>query len=279
MPEAFKEKAAAQMKALPEQVKVKIEQRFTDLSSLTKDVAAKMSKNIEFPEALVAAVKEKDPAFAAELEKTISAKTPEEAKKPEVELEKAKPEVEAETTLTTAGGVSPKGPSVVASVEESITINETVTINAEVGAVVTEEGGDVLASAELVYDESLYLEGYRDPLTGTKGAAAVSYYFDVGPEESDVSVSLGPAMEVGESTEGDVYVIVAAPVAVEGEKFSVELAPQVIAGKDWAAFGAQLTGEYNLSDNFAVSVNVYVEDVTAAKKTTTATAGLKVKFK
>jgi len=272
MPEAHKDKAAAQMQALPEKVKTKIEQRFTDLSALTDNVAVNMSKNVPFPEALVTAIKEKDPELAKEIEKTISAK-PEE--KP---VEKEKPEVEAETTISTAGGISPGGPVVVAAVEESISIGETVTITAEVGVVATEEGGDVLASTEIGINESLYIEGYRDPTTGTKGAAAVSYYFTMA-EGEEVGVYGGPSVEAGESMEGDWYVVLAAPVAVEGENFSIEVAPQVIAGQGWAAFGASMTGEVQLSDNFAVNMTVYVEDVTAAKETTTATAGLKVKFK
>lgn len=276
MPEAFKDKAAAEMKALPEQVKVKIEQRFTDLSSLTDDVAVRMAKDIEFPEALIAAVNEKDPELANEIEKTISAK-PEEKPKEETGEEK-KPEVEAETAVKTGAGVSPQGPAVVASVEETISVGDTVEITIETGATITEEGADVLASGELSYDGALYLNVYRDPLTGTKAAGAASYYFTLA-EGEQAGVYGGPSVEAGESMEGDWYIIVAAPVAVEGENFSVEVAPQVIAGEGWASFGGSVSGEYHLSDNFSVNLNVYTEDVTAAKETTTATAGMKVKFK
>ncbi len=271
MPEKHKEKAAAEMQVLPQEVKVKIEERFTDLSSLTDNVADKMSQNIPFPQALVDAVKEKDPELAKEIEQTL--KAPEVEKKPE-----EKPEVEAETALKTAGGVSPKGPTVVTSVEESIGIGEVVTITTEVGVVATEEGGDVLASTEIAVNDALYLEGYRDPTTGTKGAGAVSYYFTMAEGEK-AGLYGGPSVEAGESMEGDWYVILATPVAVEGENFSIEVAPQVIIGDQWAAFGGSMSGEYHLSDNFSINMNVYVEDVTAAKETTTATAGMKIKFK
>lgn len=268
MPETHKEKAAAEIQALPQEVKVIIEERFTDLSELTDNVAERMSNEIPFSQALVDAVKEKDPELAEEIEKTLEA--PEE--KPEVEEIEEKPEIEAATQIKGAGGVAEKAPAATISVSETIE-GERVSAELEATLVITPEKTDFAGSAVLAIDETVYVEIYRDPLTGTAVAGDVSVYFGV----SEI-VSIGPAAGGGLDTEGAGYGEFSLNVAAEGEIFSVEAGPQLIVYKEEVAFGLHGDLEVDITQNLSANLSVYNYNITAIEETTVM-GGLTFTFK
>lgn len=59
------------MESLPQATKNAIEARFADLPALTDNVAARMSRDVPFPRALVAAIRDSDPKLAADVEKSL----------------------------------------------------------------------------------------------------------------------------------------------------------------------------------------------------------------
>jgi len=268
MPEMHKE-VKKEMEALPKEIKVKIEDRFTDLSKLTDDIANKMSKDIAFPEALVAAVKENDPELAKEIGETL--------KPPEEKAEEKELEIEAQTTVAVKGGVTPEGPVAEIEVSEEISIGEEGGL--EMSATAVKSLNDARAIDMAWYAGAwignMNMGIYSDPTVGTEIAGTASYTIEV----TEV-VYIEPAAEAGKDTEGGTYLGVSPGyITYEGEKGSVSAAPWVfVYPTDKEAYvGADMTAEYNLTENASVNINVFVGDVTDPSSIT-ATGGFTYSF-
>jgi len=269
MPEMQK-KIKKEIEALPKEIKVKIEDRFTDLSALTDDIAGRVSKNIPFPEALVDAVREKDPELAKEIEQQLK---PPEEKEPEVSA----PEIEAETSVTVKGGITPGGPVAEVEVSEELSIGEEGGLEFSAAAIKdlnNAKGTDVAWSAS-GWIGNVNAGVYSDPTVGTEIAGTASYTIEV-----KEGVYIEPAVEAGKDTEGGTYIAVSPGyVTYETEKGSISAAPWIfVYPSEQAAYvGADITAEYNLTENASININVFVGDVTSPSSIT-ATGGFTYSF-
>jgi len=256
MPE-FRREAEKKMEALAPEIKTAIEQRFADTSSLTDDVASRMGRDIPFPQALVEAVKDRDPGLAREIEKGLSKEGP--------SVERAGEAVE--TTVGAEAGVSPMGPA--AKISAGVTVGEEFTLELEAGAIKTSEGVDFAASAWLSGDVA-FLGIYREPLKEVQVAVGGGIYHEVAP-----GVSVGGGVEAGLDTEWGRYVTFYPFVSYEGEKFRAEISPQITVMPE-RALGMEASFGYEIAKGLSVQASFYSYDLRSP--TVTAMAGAKLIF-
>ncbi len=262
MPE-IRKKAEKEMEMLTPQIKTAIEQRFSNVSDLIDDVATRMRDEIPFPKALAEAVREKDPALAEEIERSLS-KAPERTEEPEV------PSVEAETAVSMRLGVSPAGPAAEMKIEERISVGENFSFEAAAGPAIThEESADVAADATMAIG-NIEVGATRDPLTGTEVAGVAGAYFEIVP-----GLYAGAGFEVGLDTEGGTYVTTYPAISYEGDKLSAEVIPLFTVEPE-SAVGLEASAEYAVSDRVSTTAYFYSYEITAPE--VTITVGAKAAF-
>jgi hypothetical protein len=257
MPE-FRREAKKKMEALTPEIKTAIEQRFADTSSLTNDIVSKMGRDIPFPQALVEAVRDRDPELALEIEKSLSKEEP---------LVESKPEQAVETAVAAEAGVSPMGPA--AKVSAGVTVGEEFTLELEAGAIKTSEGVDFAASAWLSGDV-VFGGIYREPLKEVQVAGVIGVYAEVAPR-----LSVGGGVEAGLDIEGGRYVTFYPSVSYEGERFSLEVSPQITVMPEMA-LGVEASFGYEIAEGLSVRASFYSYDLRSP--TVTAMAGAKLTF-
>ncbi|GEM_PF-1362092 len=288
------EEVKAGMEKLAPEMQAKIQERFADTGALVSDVVDRMDKHdVPFPDALMAAVKDKDPGLAAELEKTFSAAEaeaapgaqqgkaeaapqPGEATAQPEEAGEEKPAVEAEVTLSAGAGVVGKKPIATAAAATEVSIGENVVIDAGATAVKdlqSAEGIDYGWSAGTCVGDAC-MAVYRDPTTDVAIAGTASYYVEV----SEKGVGVEPGAEVGQDTEGGEYVTVYSSVSYENEEhdLSTYVTPMLtipIEAQPAPAFGFEAGIAKGLGKGFSVEGKVYMYDVTAGDVTATVVIG------
>lgn len=248
MPQSQKA-AEREMQALTPEIRTAIEQRFGDVTAITDDVAKRMVENVAFPNALLQAVRERDPAFAKEIEQMLASaeeKKPAEAPKPEAEGKGV--EVETHAARTSGGAAGEL------SVGKTVSLGEEAEASGKVGYVATKGKTDFSAAVD-VSAGPLSVGLYRDPIHAVEGAAYAGAESEVGR-----SVTAGATLEAGVS-EGEKYATFIPSIAYQDKDGNVNLnfSPMLTLSEEGeVSAGIDSSAGYTVIRQSGVSVDVQV---------------------
>ena len=272
MPE-FQKAAKGEMQALAPEIRTAIEQRFGNVSAITDDVAKKMGQNMPFPKALLQAVRERDPAFAKEIESMLA---PAEKKQAEAAEPEAKG-VDVEARL----GKTPEGAVAELSAAHTVSLGEETEASGKAGYVAAKGEGDFSAAVD-VSSGAISTGIYRDPMHAVDAAAYVAVETEISAQ-----ATVGASAEAGVS-EGEKYATVMSSVAFQDENGNISLSfsPMLTVSEGGElSEGIDSSAGYNVMRQSSVSIDVnarfYQADMVAGsemKFAPTTSVGLKGSF-
>ncbi len=262
MPE-FRKAAEKGMETLAPEVRTAIEKRFGDVKAITDDIAKRMGQKMTFPNALLDAVRERDPALAKEIEQAMA---PAKAPAPE--------EKEVGKTVSAVAGTAAGSP--VTKITGAIEVSSgEARVSAEAGYTATEGGATYAFEVEgsmQVGDATVFVGGYRDPYTvGVAGAG----YAGVEVQVSE-SFAVGASAEVGVAPEGEGYAAAIPYARYEEGGVSFQISPMVTYAEGETPVGLDIKARGKVVGPLAVTARFYQYDL--ASPEVTATLGPAVEF-